>query len=207
MTREEKNEYQRNWNKKNKDKKREHDRKYREKNKEHIKEITKIWRENNKEHINKTIRQNYKKKPEKFKARTKKYKDLHEEQIKLRNQEYKRKNKEKIRDYQRERRKNPIYRLKDNISSLIYISIKRAGYRKSKKTEQILGCTIEEFIDYLTSKFKEGMTLENHGEWHIDHIIPISTAKTKEEVIKLNHYTNLQPLWAIENLKKSNKIL
>ena len=51
------------------------------------------------------------------------------------------------------------------------------------------------------------MTLENHGEWHIDHIIPLATANTYEEVIKLNHYTNLQPLWAKDNLSKGSKIL
>lgn len=51
------------------------------------------------------------------------------------------------------------------------------------------------------------MTWNNYGKWHIDHIIPISSAKTEEEVIKLNHYTNLQPLWAKDNLKKGNKII
>lgn len=51
------------------------------------------------------------------------------------------------------------------------------------------------------------MTLENHGEWHFDHIIPLASAKTEEELIKLNHYTNFQPLWAEDNLKKGFKIL
>ena len=51
------------------------------------------------------------------------------------------------------------------------------------------------------------MTWENHGEWHIDHIMPMYTAQTEEETLELNHYTNLQPLWAEENLSKSNKII
>jgi hypothetical protein len=51
------------------------------------------------------------------------------------------------------------------------------------------------------------MTWDNHGEWHIDHIIPISSGKTEDEVLKLCHYTNLQPLWKEDNLKKSDKIL
>jgi 5-methylcytosine-specific restriction endonuclease McrA len=59
----------------------------------------------------------------------------------------------------------------------------------------------------LEKLFKEGMTWENHGEWHIDHIIPISKAKTAEEIYKLNHYTNLQPLWKRENLCKGSKII
>ncbi len=51
------------------------------------------------------------------------------------------------------------------------------------------------------------MTLSNHGKWHLDHIIPISYAKSKEEVYILNHYTNFQPLWAIDNLSKGNKYI
>ena len=77
--------------------------------------------------------------------------------------------------------------------------------RKQKKTSEIIGCTSDELIKYLESKFKKGMSWENYGEWHIDHIIPQSSAKTDEEVYRLNHYTNLQPLWAEENLKKSDK--
>jgi len=51
------------------------------------------------------------------------------------------------------------------------------------------------------------MSWENYGDWHIDHIIPISSAKNNDEVYKLNHYTNFQPLWALDNMKKSNKII
>ena len=77
---------------------------------------------------------------------------------------------------------------------------------KNKKTEEILGCDYMFIKDYLETKFTEGMSWENYGKWHIDHIIPLSSAKTKEEFYKLCHYTNLQPLWAEENLKKYNKI-
>jgi hypothetical protein len=55
-------------------------------------------------------------------------------------------------------------------------------------------------------QFTEGMTWFNHGEWHIDHIYPVSLATDEHHLKKLNHYTNLQPLWAIDNIKKSNKI-
>jgi len=62
-------------------------------------------------------------------------------------------------------------------------------------------------MKYIENKFTIGMTWENYGRggWEIDHIIPISSAKTKEDVLKLCHYTNLQPLWWRDNLKKSNK--
>lgn len=51
------------------------------------------------------------------------------------------------------------------------------------------------------------MSLDNYGDWHLDHILPISLAENEEDVIKLNHYTNFQPLWAIDNFKKGNKVI
>lgn len=207
MTREQKNAYQREWNRKNKDKKRALDKKYRETHKEQIKEISKTWREKNREHLNETIRENYKNNPEKFKARQDRYRKLHAEEIKIKNKKYKLEHKDNAKLYEQKRRKEPLYRLKCSIRSLIKESIKHKTHKTNTRTEEILGCTIDEFIKYLESKFKEGMTIENHGKWHIDHIIPISSAKTEEEVFTLNHYTNLQPLWAIDNLKKGNKII
>ena len=79
-------------------------------------------------------------------------------------------------------------------------------WNKKNKTILYIGCSLEELKLHLEKQFKPGMTWENHGEWHIDHIIPLASAKTEEDLYKLNHYTNLQPLWAIDNLKKSNKI-
>jgi len=92
---------------------------------------------------------------------------------------------------------------------LVHGAFKRGTnqFRKEAKTEKILGCTIEEFRLYIESQFTKRMTLENHGEWHLDHILPLATAKTKEDIIRLNHYTNFQPLWAKDNILKSNKII
>ena len=137
--------------------------------------------------------------------------------------EYCLKNKQKIKEYyntnklkinarQREyirdlKIKKPIFKLRHSIGNLIYSSIKRGGYTKKSKTFNILGCTFEEFKKHLESQFTKGMTWENQGEWHMDHIYPISLAKDEEELIKLNHYTNFQPLWASDNLTKGNKII
>ncbi len=62
-------------------------------------------------------------------------------------------------------------------------------------------------INYREEKFIEGMSWDNHGEWHIDHITPISYAKTEEDVLKLNHFSNFQPLWEFDNLSKGNRFI
>jgi hypothetical protein len=116
-----------------------------------------------------------------------------------------------VRKYQNKKYKNDInYKIRKNINAIVLSSFKRAlGGKlvKNSKSLEILGCDIEFFIDYISSKFENGMTIENHGKWHLDHIYPISLAKSEDEIIKLNHYTNFQPLWAIDNLKKQNKII
>lgn len=71
-----------------------------------------------------------------------------------------------------------------------------------------LGCTIKELQDYIESMFKQGMSWENHGKWHIDHKIPLCSfnLSNRDEFLKACHYTNLQPLWAKENLSKGRKV-
>lgn len=117
------------------------------------------------------------------------------------------KRKDKRNNYSKEKRKNDyLFKLRNSISNLIRSSIKKNNFSKNKKTIEILGCNVEIFKQYIENKFKEGMYWENHGKWHLDHIYPISLAKNEEEIIKLNHYTNFQPLWAEENIRKGNRL-
>ena len=106
-------------------------------------------------------------------------------------------------EYERNRKKSDtLYKLISNIRSSIKYHLTKKEYLKDSKTEDILGCSFIEFKKYLESKFEPWMNWNNYGlyngdlhqGWDIDHIIPISIAKTKEEIIKLNHYKNLQPL-------------
>lgn len=107
------------------------------------------------------------------------------------------------------REKDVVFKFSINVRSLISNAFSRGKnqYKKNAKTETILGCTIEEFINYISAQFKKGMSFDNHGEWHLDHIIPIATAQSEEDIIRLNHYTNFQPLWWDENIKKGAKII
>jgi len=189
------------------------------------KECDKYLRLVNQERIKRYRKQNEKKHREYLKEYRKKNKDLlakkkkedyllNKEKIAEKRKKWYEKNKDIVIKKQVERQRNkrqtdPIYKFKKNARSLINHSFKRGTnqFSKKAKTEQILGCTIEEFRSYIESKFTEGMSFKNHGEWHLDHIIPLSIAITEEEIIKLNHYSNFQPLWAEDNLKKSNKII
>ena len=106
---------------------------------------------------------------------------------------------------------NELYKLKTLLRNRVKIFIKSVNFnvRINNGTLSIIGCSPEFLKEYLENKFTEGMSWDNHKlfGWHIDHIIPLSSAKTQEEVYKLCHYTNLQPLWAEENYKKKRKIL
>lgn len=115
-------------------------------------------------------------------------------------------NKEKRKKYINEYNSNTKIKFKNSLRSRIN-ELMNKKY-KNPKTKDLLGCDYDFLIKYIENKFLNGMSWENYGYygWHIDHIIPLSTAKDEKEIVTLFHYTNLQPLWAKENLKKSNKI-
>jgi hypothetical protein len=100
---------------------------------------------------------------------------------------------------------SPIYALMVRIRGSINESLAKNGYTKKSRSHEILGCDWDTFSNHIESQFKQGMNWTNRHLWHLDHIEPISRAVTENDVIRLNHYTNFQPLWAIENLIKSNK--
>lgn len=190
-----------------KEKHREYQKSYYEKNKEKINEKFKEIKKENKNDYQKAN------KKEKLKEYQKEYqKKYRKNNKKVYQKEY---SKNYNAEYRRNRRNTDnIYKLKSNIRVLIVNSFRNNSYKKSLKTEIILGCTLEEFRIYLESKFESWMNWENYGKcngefnygWDIDHIIPLVSAKTEEEIIRLNHYTNLQPLCSYINrdVKKDN---
>ena len=103
----------------------------------------------------------------------------------------------------KKRKSDGFYRMKINLRNRIRDFLK--SDLESKRTKEIVGLDKENFKFYIENKFTEGMSWENYGEWHIDHIKPLYEANDVEEVLLLNHYTNLQPLWAEDNLKKNRK--
>jgi len=171
--------------------------------------------EQNKEKLKARAREHYyKNKEHKLELAKKHYEENKEDKKKYRKEYYKN-NKEKelsrSKEYQREWYKkkyhnDPNFAIRKNLGSRLSKAF-RGISAKSKTTMELLGCSIEELIKHLESKFEEGMTMANYGEWHIDHIKPCAAfdLTKEEEQKKCFHYTNLQPLWAIDNIKKSDK--
>ncbi len=99
---------------------------------------------------------------------------------------------------------DPNYKLSKSMRRRLHHALKG---RKSYSTEVLLGCKIAELKTHLEKQFKPGMTWENYGKWHIDHIFPISKVDLQDtdQLLKVMKYTNLQPLWAKDNIIKGNK--
>ena len=161
------------------------DKKYREKNKERLYNNHKEWYEENKDKWNEYIK------------------------------EYREKNKDKIREikrnYERTRKANdPIYKLINNFRTAIYQVLKENQVQKNGHYFDILKYSPENLIEHLENKFKDNMTWDNYGKWHVDHIKPISSFQINEigdkEFMSCWSLENLQPLWGEENIRKSNKL-
>lgn len=142
-----------------------------------------------------------------IRERRKLYRAQNAEKIKLAKQKYFAENKAKISKALAERRaRDPIVRLANSMRR----SVRRyldAGQKGEMSSFEIIGCSKDDLRKHLESKFRGGMTWENYGSyWHIDHIVPLISAKSPEEVKRLCHWTNLQPLTAFENISKGSKI-
>jgi hypothetical protein len=175
---------------------------------------SKEYRKKNPEKRKETLKMFYEKNKEKELLRVKIYRNQNAEKRKKTCKKYVENNRNKVNEYskywkKKERIKNPIYKLISNLRERTKDYLNYKKYNKNLHICDIVGCSPEFLKGYLENKFIESMSWENHGlyGWHIDHIIPLSSAKTEDEVYGLCHYTNLQPLWAYDNLSKGDKIL
>ena len=171
-------------------------RKWYKENSEKIIEKSKVYREDNKEVI--------KEKQKKFRS-TEHYKST------KRKHQRTPKDKEMRRKRQIERRSSdPMFKLSQDTRKMIHSSLHKRGYSKRSRSAEILGCTFEDFKLWLESKFEHWMNWGNHGvytgnpneTWQVDHIVPLSSAISEEDVIRLNHYTNLRPLCSKKNIDR-----
>lgn len=113
-----------------------------------------------------------------------------------------------MRDYKKKRRAEDVqYRLGENLRSRLGLFF--SGVGKYKPTQELVGCSWSQLREHLETLFQLGMSWENYGLWHVDHKIPLSSVdlSDKDKVLEVCHYTNLQPLWAADNISKGARIV
>jgi hypothetical protein len=143
-----------------------------------------------------------------IRERRRRYRQRNASKIKVAKQIYAANNKDKIAKALANRRaNNPIARMANSMRR----SIRRyldAGQKGEMSSFEIIGCSKDDLRKHLESKFRDGMTWQNYGKhWHIDHIVPLISAKSSDEIKRLCHWTNLQPLTAFENISKGSKLV
>ena len=192
----------------------EYSRKYYLKNSEKIKNRVKEYRANNPELIKECKKKHYIENSEHLIIKAKNYYAKNTDIINTKHKEYVAKNSETIKNYQKDYKRNrrntdPIFKMVCNLRSRIQIALKSQGATKDISSKELFGADQEFVWKHLESQFKEGMTRENNNRkgWHIDHIKPMNSfdLNDPEQLKECCHYSNLKPLWWIENLQKSYK--
>jgi hypothetical protein len=174
---------------------------YYQRNAEYKKEYQRTYKEKNKEVILQKNRDYYHK-------NAKKYYEL--------KKAYRKNNRDKVLENARRRRReryktDPHFKINRNISSGIYFSLKSEGILKGgRRWVDLVGYNLQQFMDHIEKQFIEGMSWKNHGEWHIEHIIPISFFQFKStddvEFRMCWRLENIRPLWAKDNNEKKDKV-
>jgi len=211
-----------NLNEKNKDnykKNSEHykalSKKHREDNKEYHKEYHKMYYSENKENLLEYKKDHYQDNKSKYLERAKNWRENNHNEFCEYLKDWKEENPEYAKEYWKNNRdkkhaydknarsKHPhIFAWRQCLRSVI----QRLGGTKESSTIELLGYSAEDLKNHMSKLFKEGMSWENWGEWHVDHIIPVSKFDTNAPMSVVNSLDNLQPLWAFDNLSKNNNI-
>lgn len=183
---------------------------YRKKNREKQKAYMKEYYKNNKETLNDKNKSRYLQNKEKAKEYNKKYRKENKQRIKKKKQEYYQNNKKSINKKRKEKiNSNEVNKVKERVRCLIKNYFKIKGHSKKSRTYEIVGCTGMELYLHLVESFVNRYCIKWNDSYlekvHVDHIKPVSLASSLDDFIKLNHYTNLQFLWADDNMKKGNK--
>lgn len=173
---------------------------YREVNKDTIKNKHKEWRLRNKDYICEKSKQYYENNTESIKSKRSKYYYDNKDLI----------NKKRLQKANTKRHYCDVYRTKEVIKNSIRRTIRKKHMNRKNNVTEIIGCSYEYLWNHLCGTFEENYGIPREWlssfDYHIDHIIPLDSAKTVEDVYCLNHFTNLQILLATDNISKSNKL-
>lgn len=180
------------------------------------------YREKNSEKVKESKKEYYNKNKDKILAKYKEWREDNLESCKLRDREYHRKHRARRNNYNKKYRKENLekhaklwkeryhndqeFHIWQVCRQLVRRAYQSIGTTKERTTREFLGYSAQDLKEHIEKQFEEDMSWDNYGEWHIDHIIPISNAATLEEGLQLSQLENLQPLWAEDNIRKSNKL-
>jgi hypothetical protein len=206
------------------------DRKWHATNREKVAEKNRKWREANREKNAERVRKWQKANPKKVSEGNRKYREANAvrlaeqkrkyyaancEKINKKNREYRAANLELVRSQSRtksrtqhaKKKSDPIYQMARRVRGRMRMALRERGFCKESKTAKTIGCSWKQFAKHIESQFADGMSWDNRSEWHLDHVVPLACATTIEGLEKLSHYTNIRPLWADENLRKSDNLV
>ena len=200
------------YNAEHKDEQRAWRKEYYAKNKDSIAEYQKAYRKENADDVKAYMMQYRTEHKDELAQKQKEYNDKNREKVREWGRQYAEKNRDKLRayreNYRKERvEKDPLFKMSVNIRHLVANSLRRQGFSKKTRTAKILGCDYDTLWEHLKQTWLENYGTEWDGEdYHIDHIIPLSTAKTEQDIIDLCHYKNLQMLKPEHNLEKKDRL-
>ena len=187
---------------------REYMREYYKKNNEYLKKQKREYYEKNKDYILDKQKEYNEKNREERLIKQREYNRTHKEERKARDKARREEIRKVENEYRRQRYANdPAFRILISCRTRIRKALEGIG-EKIESTKDLIGCPIEQLKSHLESQFVEGMTWDNYGEWHIDHILPCASfdLTDPEQQKECFHYTNLQPLWAVDNLSKGASV-
>lgn len=185
--------------------------KYRSRNHSKVLERDRKYYKKNRDQLLEKKRIDYRTNTEKYRDRNRRYIDENKDKILRSQRKYREANrsvisKKKLREYHKNKHKTQ-FKVKRAIRDVLWGMVRRSGVSKTDRTHKLLGYSVDQLRQRMECQFKPGMSWENHGEWHIDHKIPVShfTKKGETRPHIVNALSNLQPLWAGDNMSKSDK--
>lgn len=204
-------EYQRQYRKANKERLSAYNAEWRVRNAEKQKEIRRAKYEQRRDDVLAKQEEDRKANPGKYAEQKATRRAENLEKIRSQEKASKARNAEAVRQrmaaYRRKARaNNPLVAIKDRLRARIGISFRLGGYTRKSSLVDVLGCDYQSLKRHIEESFLPGMSWDNRGEWHIDHRMPLATARCEDDLLKLSHYSNLRAMWAQDNLRKGAKV-
>lgn len=196
------------WRDENSEKMIQYKKEWYERNREEIAAKRKVYREENADKIKAAKKLHYDANLEKMRQAKRDYYHANKDVLKVKQKVYRDENKDSLNTYFRERRKrDPLFKMGAYLRNMLRRILKASGTAKAGSSSDIVGYGPTELKAHIESLFTDGMSWENYGGWHIDHKVPVSimTLFGIEDPAVINALSNLQPMWALDNLTKGNR--